>query len=201
MKRTAVFILLATIATTLVAADTPPPAKKSESAKAKKSAPQPAVAPITKDVIKFSGAPSSTSVRASADSPLVQAARSGSENRGKSKLSIRDSDVKKSTGKLSVVSTRTGYDPAAVIVPPAIPDTTQADRKRLRDAAQTRLENAKKEVDDLEKELAHLEDDYYSEDNPDYREEVIEERFEKTKKQLDRARKELTDAREEAGKY
>lgn len=206
MIRNVVFFLLAVVGTSVLAAETPPAETKKPAEKkvvTKKAAP--AKAPVIRPGdIKLSGKSASTAPAKSSDSPLVQAAKSGSDGRGKSKLSITDKDVKSSTGKLSIISTRTGYDPSAaplVTTPPVNTEAAAAEAKKAHDAAQVRLEKAQKDVADLEKELAQLEDDYYSEDNIDFRDNVLEERFDKTKKQLDRARAELSNARDEAQKY
>lgn len=206
MTRRVVMILLTLFATSALAEETKPAeAKPAEQKKADAKKATPAKPPeIRSKDIKFSGGKAAAATTSS-DSKLVQAAKSGSDGRGKSKLSITDADVKKSTGKLTIIGTRTGYDPTKPLTPTATADPaaakTEADRRRMRDASQLRLEKAQKDVADLEKELARLEDDYYTEDNIDFRDTVIEERFDKTKKQLDRARSELSAARDEAQKY
>lgn len=134
---------------------------------------------------------------ASGDSPLVKAAKSSTKNRAKSRVSITDDDLKKTTGKLSIISS----SPLAELpVEEQSAESEIARQQRLqkeRKAAEDRVAAARKEVEGLESLLADYEDSYYLADDADYREEVIEQRFDKTRRELDEALERLATAQEE----
>jgi hypothetical protein len=125
-------------------------------------------------------------------SALVSAAKKAKETKKKSRISITDESVKKSTGKLTLLppapepeeTAKNGEAPAPEIV-----------AKRAN--ADAKLSSAKIEVEELEKELRRIEETYYLESDPSYRDEVLRPRFEQTRKQLDRARDLLLTARDE----
>lgn len=145
---------------------------------------------------------SSTGAVAASDSPLVKAAKDAAARResgAKSRLSINDKDVKKSSGKLiettskplppvraaEDVETRMRAEKAAA----------EAKKDGGREQAARDLAAAEKKVADLESELRRIEESYYDEDDPDFREDVIEKRFEETKTKLEKARQELESAK------
>ena len=136
------------------------------------------------------------------DSPLVKAAKDAAARResgSKTRLSIKDKDVKKSAGKLiettskplppvraaEDVETRMRAEKAAA-------DARKNDGKEV---AARDLAAAEKKVADLESELRRIEESYYDEDDPEFREDVIEKRFEDTKAKLEKARLELETAK------
>lgn len=139
------------------------------------------------------------------ESPLVKAAKTGNRTT-KSRISISDADIKKTTGKLTIASSRVPY------VPPDDPssdlaaerkesETERSTRIQVQKAvAQRKVDDTRKNVAELESELRRLEDLYYTEDDFDFREEVVEEQFDKTKEQLDKARADLIEARDQASR-
>ncbi|HEY5610592.1 MAG TPA: hypothetical protein VIL97_05260 [Thermoanaerobaculia bacterium] len=132
-------------------------------------------------------------------SPLVEAANNAKANRQKARIVLDNDDVKKSTGKITVLKER----PEIEVPEEGTREKLEKEKKALdamRKQASDRVENARKTVDEIEKELAKLEDDYYTESDLDYRDDVIEQRFNETKEQLDKAREELSSAREELQK-
>lgn len=133
--------------------------------------------------------PEATGKTGEKNSPLVEAARKTGAKK-KSRISIDDEDVKKSTGKLTLLPEAKSEKPAEEKAP--APVVSKAVKE-----ADAKLAAAKAEVDELEKELAKVEEDYYLESDPSYREQVIRPRFAETKKQLDRARENLLTARTE----
>lgn len=134
----------------------------------------------------------------SKDSPLVRAAKSSKLKRGSGSPVITDADVKKSKGKLSVISSRelpkTEEPPAETAADEAV--VAKVSSQKAKDGARERFEKAQNEVATLERELATAEEDYYNEDDATTRDQVIEARFDRAKKQLDAAREELASARE-----
>lgn len=147
---------------------------------------------------------SAPSAKTPDESPLVKAARESAANRTKgkkSRLSIVDKDVKKSSAKLIESTSK----PLAPI--PASEDVetrmraesaaADAGKNKAKDSA-ARVGAAQKEVESLESELRRIEETYYDEDDPDFREDVIEKRFRETKSRLDKARQDLEDARSAA---
>ncbi|MHB0968596.1 MAG: hypothetical protein ACYC7A_10720 [Thermoanaerobaculia bacterium] len=124
-------------------------------------------------------------------SALVQAARKAKTTKKKSRISITDESVKKSTGKLIVLAPS----------PEPEQDTTDAAPSpaivAARAKADAKLASAKVEVEQMETELRRIEEAYYLESDPKYRDDVLRPRFEQTRKQLDRARDQLLSAREE----
>ncbi|HEY3052163.1 MAG TPA: hypothetical protein VGK04_02110 [Thermoanaerobaculia bacterium] len=124
---------------------------------------------------------------------LVTTAKQSKENRKKSSTRvITNKDVKKSRGKLIVLSTTADKAAPRASTPPKDPDTLFLERR----GATERLQAAQKKVDGLQKELDSLEQQYYRENDPNYRDQVIQKRFAQTRRQFDDARQELADARD-----
>ncbi|HEV8659501.1 MAG TPA: hypothetical protein VGS96_12845 [Thermoanaerobaculia bacterium] len=129
---------------------------------------------------------------------LVTTAKQSKEKRKKSSTRvITNKDVKKSKGKLIVLSTPVGKPAAEAAKQPLDPDKLFRER---RDASE-RLQTAQKKVDGLQKELDSIEQQYYRENDPNYRDQVIQQRFAQTKRQFDDARQELADARDALKKF
>ncbi len=127
---------------------------------------------------------------------LVETAKQSKAKRKTSSTKvITNKDVKKSKGKLIVLSTPAGDKPAAPAETVG-PLEKQDARYRQRKEAQERLDTAQKKVDGLQKELDSIEQRYYEENDPNYRDQVIQKRFAQTKRQLEDARHELADARD-----
>lgn len=157
----------------------------------------------TKPASEATSTPASTaSGAAPAESPLVKAAKDGAAKRTKkSRLSIDDKDVKKSSGKLIETTSK----PLAPI--PAATDVEAELRAKIKaeqgdQSAEKILENrvaaAQKNVESLESELRRLEETYYDEDDPDFREDVISKKFDDTKAKLEKAKQSLEEARNAA---
>ncbi len=127
---------------------------------------------------------------------LVQTAKQTKAKRKKSSTKvITNKDVKKSKGKLIVLSTPVDDKPAAP-TETAGPLQKQDASLRERNEAQARLTAAQKKVDGLQKELDALEQQYYEENDPNYRDHVIQQRFAQTKRQLEDAQHDLANARD-----
>ena len=135
------------------------------------------------------------------DSDMVRAAKSGTVARKKTKVILTNADVKKSTGKLTIISGRDS-SPAAKASSDSkhkSPETPSgsAELQVVSELDKQRRSRAEKDVAALEKELRRIEQEYYSEEDPNYRAQVIAARFDQTRRQLEKARKELADARDE----
>lgn len=136
------------------------------------------------------------------DSPLVRAAKSSKAKKSKKSVVITDADVKKSTGKLSIISSRELPPAAEQAVAPekaeaaAAPAPAAPSKQTAREEAQARYEKAQQEVETLMREVSTAEEDYYNEDDATIRDQVIEARFDRARKRLDAARAELENARE-----
>ncbi len=130
------------------------------------------------------------------DSKLVETAKQSKKARKKSTTKvITNSDVKKSKGKLIVLSSP---DAKADANTAKAPETLQQqdDRYRARQEAKQRVIAAEKKVTELEKSVEDLEQQYYEANDPNYRDDVIQKRFAQTKRQLDEARQQLADERD-----
>ncbi len=155
-------------------------------------------------VVLLNGAPASAGedkkpakdAAPSAKPSLVETAKQTKAKRKTSSTKvITNKDVKKSKGKLIVLSTPVGDKPAAPAETVG-PLEKQDARYRERKEAQERLDTAQKKVDGLQKELESIEQQYYEENDPNYRDQVIQKRFAQTKRQLEDARHVLADARD-----
>lgn len=131
------------------------------------------------------------------DSDLVRAAKSAGAARKRAKVSLNNADVKKSTGKLMVIS---GREPVSSDKAKDAGSSTQARKSESppSESALLRLTRAEREVARLEAELERVEQAYYAESDPNYRSRVITPRFEQIRRQLDLARQELADAHDGA---
>jgi hypothetical protein len=107
---------------------------------------------------------------------------------------ITNDSVKKNA---TASSGAAGAAPPALVIPKGALEV-QAEQKRLRDAADSRVHDGEAAVTKLEKELAAVEQSYYDESNPDVRDREITRRFAVTGKKLETAKKELTVARDAA---
>ncbi len=124
---------------------------------------------------------------------LVTTAKQSKEKRKKSSTRvITNKDVRKSKGKLIVLTTPADKTAPQAATPAQDPDKLFRER---RDATE-RLQAAQKKVDGLQKELDSIEQQYYRENDPNYRDQVIQQRFAQTKRHFDDARQELADARD-----
>lgn len=137
------------------------------------------------------GAPS----KAGAPTLVETAKQTKARRKTSSTKVITNKDVKKSKGKLIVLSTPVGDKPAAPTETTG-PLQKQDTKYRQRKEAQEHLDTTQKKVDGLQKELESIEQQYYEENDPNYRDQVIQKRFAQTKRQLEDARQELADARD-----
>jgi hypothetical protein len=143
--------------------------------------------------------PPATSTNAASTEDLVAAAKASKAKRttsGKKKV-ITNADVKKSKGKLILISTsdsKPGQKQDTVDAPP----TAEQNEARMRDRkeAEERLAAAEKLVDELKIELVRAEQKYYESSDPAFRERALRERFDAVRKQLDDAMIALDDARD-----
>ncbi len=149
----------------------------------------------------------SESPAAPVDSPLVRAAKAARKSREKTQASqkvITDASVKKSTGRLTILS-----DKSPSGVPPA--EEAEAILKKLeKDRADAALEAAKAgreaealetEIARLERELASIEEEYYDESDVELREDVSQRDFGKTKADLAAAREKLAAVKKRQEQY
>ena len=123
------------------------------------------------------------------DSALVKAAKKVPAG-----TVITNGSVKKNA---TASSGTAGAAPPALVIPKGALEV-QAEQKRLRDAADTRVRDAEAAVVKLENELDAVEQSYYDESNPDIRDREITRRFALTGKKLETAKKELAAARDAA---
>jgi len=134
------------------------------------------------------------------DSPLVKAAKAnGGGKKPMPKKPITNSDVKKSTGKITekpdVGPASAGQGRAEARPTPDSLAAHEAKKKALA-AAQKTVTEKEAGVADLEKELRRIEQSYYEASDPNIRDRDIAPRFDQTKKHLDAARVELANARD-----
>jgi chromosome segregation ATPase len=138
---------------------------------------------------------------ASEDSPLVRAAKSGPQNRDKAKIVIDNSTVRKSTGKLTIVS-----------APIAKPNqkAREARRREARaydqqkalweknrtDSAE-KIQRLERELNELESVVGNYEEDFYNEDDPGVRE-GLEDQYQSSSDRMEKIRQDLARARQEA---
>ncbi|MBK5258658.1 MAG: hypothetical protein JJE51_03635 [Thermoanaerobaculia bacterium] len=137
----------------------------------------------------------------SATQPLVDASRGAKAKRKKSSTKvITNADVKKSKGKLIVISPSKLDEPLAEEKKtPTLAE--QEGQRRLRFTASERVATAEKNASELEAEINRLEQRFYEENDPEYRDNVIQKKFTEAKRQLDDAQRELGNARAELQKY
>jgi len=128
------------------------------------------------------------------DSPLVKAAKASGGPHKHTRKDITNEDVKKAAVKPGTASVAAPATTAATDT--AGPLQKQAEQRRTRAAAITRVADAEKKAAELEAELRRLEQAYYEESDLTRRDKVLMPRFEQTRKQLDEAKKELADARD-----
>jgi len=123
---------------------------------------------------------------------LVSAAKDAKEKRkqGSTKV-LTNADVKKSKGKLIVLSSKEVKSPEPAKIDPLTPLQRHDADYRERLLVDEKLRAAQTRVDDLEKELLEVELRYYEENDPDRRDRIIRVKFEETRKALDEARSEL----------
>ncbi|MGZ8866875.1 MAG: hypothetical protein ACXW2P_00925 [Thermoanaerobaculia bacterium] len=123
---------------------------------------------------------------------LVAAAK---EAKGKRKQPdtkvITNADVKKSKGKLIVLSSKDQPPVDAKEVDPLTPLQRHDADYRERILVDEKVREAQARVDELEKELFDIESRYYEENDPDRRDRIIREKFNETKAALDAAKSHL----------
>lgn len=145
--------------------------------------------------------PAAKPVTKSGTGSLVDASKGAKAKRKKSSTKvITNADVKKSKGKLIVIS------PTKMDEPPAGEKKTltlaeHEEQRRLRISASERVTTAEKNASELESEIVRLEQRFYEENDPEYRDNVIQKKFTEAKRQLDDAKRELGNARAELQKY
>jgi hypothetical protein len=124
---------------------------------------------------------------------LVSAAKDAKGKRKQpSTKAITNADVKKSKGKLIVLSSNEAKAPeAAKEVDPLTPLQRHDANHRERLLVDEKIQAAQARVDELEKELLDVELRYYEENDPDRRDRIIRVKFEETRKALEEARSEL----------
>ncbi len=130
---------------------------------------------------------------------VVETAKESKAKRKKSTTRvITNKDVKKSKGKLIVISTPDGKktDPSAKTETAKAIPVDQDARYRSRTETKGLVTAAEKKVGDLERAVGDLEQQYYSTNDPTYRDQVIQKRFTQSKRQLDEARQKLADLRD-----
>lgn len=137
---------------------------------------------------------------AAGDSPLVRAAKEAKKARVKKASStpvITDKSVKKSSGRLTILSEGKSGAATPEDAEAAFTKMNQERADRTSEAKVTEVEVAalEKEVTRLEKELASVEEDYYDESNVELREDLSQRDFAKTKTDLETAREKLAAAR------
>lgn len=131
------------------------------------------------------------------ESPLVKAAKAnGGLKKPIPKKTIKNADVKKSTGKITVLPPKEGATASPAAGPPVPSLAAYEAQKKARAAAEKRVADAEAKVSELEKDLARIEQSYYEASDPNYRDSTIAPRFEQTKSQLDAARRVRADARD-----
>lgn len=135
------------------------------------------------------------------DSPLVRAAKAARKAREAKPSTgpvITDSSVKKSTGRITILSET--KEPDAVT--PEDARAALAAMKQERTEAGVQAEQARADVESLEgevarleKELASIEESYYDESDVELREDLSQRDFAKTKADLETVREKLATAR------
>ncbi|MFN2441058.1 MAG: hypothetical protein ABR517_00055 [Thermoanaerobaculia bacterium] len=136
------------------------------------------------------------------DSPLVRAAKAAQkarERKASTGTVITDESVKKSTGRITVLS-----EPVAPAAParPEDAGAALAGMKKERTDAAAQAEQARLEIETLEKEIARLEkeldsieESYYDESDVELRADLSQRNFARTKADLAAAREKLAEAR------
>ena len=124
---------------------------------------------------------------------LVSAAKDAKGKRKQpSTKVITNADVKKSKGKLIVLSSNEAKAPeSAKEIDPLTPLQRHDANHRERLLVDEKMQAAQARVDELEKELLDVELRYYEENDPDRRDRIIRVKFEETRKALEEARSEL----------
>jgi hypothetical protein len=136
--------------------------------------------------------PAATPAEKTPTKDLVAAAK---EAKGKRKQPetkvITNADVKKSKGKLIVLSSKEQPPIDAKAVDPMTPLERHDADYRERVLVDEKVRQAQAKVDELEKELFDIESRYYEENDPDRRDRIIREKFNETKAALDAAKSHL----------
>ena len=124
---------------------------------------------------------------------LVSAAKDAKGKRKQPSTKVlTNADVKKSKGKLIVLSSKEVKSPeSAKEVDPLTPLQRHDANHRERLLVDEKLRAAQTRVEELEKELLEVEQRYYEENDPDRRDRIIRVKFEETRKALDEARSTL----------
>lgn len=125
---------------------------------------------------------------------LVSAAKDAKGKRKQPSTKVlTNADVKKSKGKLIVLSSTEKAEPGTAVqeVDPLSPMQRHDANYRERLVIDEKTRAAQSRVDALEKELLELESRYYEENDPDRRDRVIRSKFEEVRKALDEAKSEL----------
>lgn len=134
-----------------------------------------------------------------AEPPKKSVVETAKELKAKRKTSktkvITNKDVRKSKGKLIVISTPDSKAPKKEAEAKAIPVDQDA-RYRSRTETKELVTRAEKKVSELERAVGDLEQQYYETNDPTYRDQVIQKRFTQSKRQLDEARQQLADLRD-----
>lgn len=135
---------------------------------------------------------------------LVSAARASKAKRANSSKSgkkvITNADVKKSKGRLILISSSDGPEEKSAAAkkpedPRSLGEQNQARIEELK-SAESRIAAAEASVDELKIELVRAEHRYYESNDPSFRDRVLRARFDEIRKKLDDAMLELSDAKE-----
>jgi hypothetical protein len=152
-----------------------------------------------------SPAPSPTPIPAQqGDSPMVRAAKSAAATTSTSKkrIKITNEDVKKSSGKLTIVSAAPTPKPTPE-PPPPVDKPGEREARELaeaHEAARARHEEAQKRVANLERVLNRAEEAYYEAYEEDERD-TVEKRFAQAKEDLEKARQDVDRTRQELSRF
>jgi hypothetical protein len=138
------------------------------------------------------------------DSPLVRAAKAARAARAAQPKAnrpvkvITNADVKKSSGRLTVLPARPGTAQAAArgaeSAAPGSPGMLATDDPADKERRTKKVEELKRSTAELETALTRLQEEYYQADDPTYRDKVIQRKFNDTKKELEQSRAELETA-------
>lgn len=145
-----------------------------------------------------------TTTTAPSTETLVTAARASKAKRATAAKSgkkvITNADVKKSKGRLILISSSDGPDEkAAAPKKPEDPRTlAEQNDARIdeRKASEARIAELEAAIDELKIELVRAEQRYYEASDPSFRDRVLRPRFDEVRKKLDDAMVELSDAKE-----
>jgi hypothetical protein len=148
--------------------------------------------------------PSPTPAVSSGDSAMVRAAKSRAATpKSKDRIKLTNEDVRKSSGKLMIVSGK----PLPAATPATVPEEKlkpgekeQREFAEARATAQKRNDDAQKRVERLERALNAAEEAYYDAEDPSDRD-TIERRFAQAKEDLDKARADVQKTGEELARH